>query len=120
MEELGEVKIKLDVGGVVRNDTILEVDYLEGSIYHYKVLNKDQLQESLVDFLMESCYSFRDLWLSSRGQDGIVEITCTLFTDDGEHIFYVLVPTVGSAYEFYKYAFGLVAESLGYKVSYLK
>lgn len=116
MEELGEVKIKLDVGGVIRNDTVLEVEY-EGLLYHYSILNKYQLQESLVDFLMESCYPFTDLWLSSKYQDGIVELTCTLFTGDREPIFYVLVPTVGNAYEFYKDAFGFVVKYLGYKVS---
>lgn len=119
MEELGEVKIKLDVGGVVRNDTILEIEY-EGLLYHYKAGNTNQLRESIIDFLGEACYDFRDLWIGWSYQVSVVELSCTLFTDDGEDEFYVLVPSVESASEFYKYAFGLVVSALGYKVSYLK
>lgn len=119
MEELGEVKIKLDVGGVVRDDTILEVEY-EGLLYHYKVADVKQLQESIIDSLREFCYDFKDLWFVYKYQEGFVEINCTLITDDTKGEFCVLVPAVESAFEFYRYAFGLVVSALGYKVSYLE
>lgn len=112
------IKLKLNIGGVVINDTVLEVQH-EGFIYHYKVANNTQLTEAVNHLLQEITFGDLSFEITSFTRDGDIVIFDCAFHDSNNlsEIITVVAPFEQDVDSFYKSVFGAILSVLSTKLS---